>query len=290
MRIVLVGGSGYLGTEVARRLQARGHSLVNVSRSGKGAAGAAGVRFTQLQEMCEGADVVLNLAGANAGAGRWSAKRRHDILTSRVETTRQVVDAIAACTQKPVLVNMSATGYYGDTKVPAGEFHGHGQTFLAHVCASWEAEARRAEAFTRVVILRLGVVLDPKEGALARILPIMKMFIGGVIGTGKQHFPWIHREDAVEGIIWAVTSPDAFGPYNLVAPETPTMKQFIKELGAATHRPTFLWVPPIGVRLLYGRMGDTVLHGQNVQAVRMQGTTFQYAFPTLREALKDLIR
>lgn len=290
MRIVLVGGSGFLGTEVARRLQARGHSLVNVSRTGKSSAGAPGVRFTQLQEMCEGADVVLNLAGANVGEQRWSAKRRHEIFTSRIETTRQVVDAIAACTNKPALVNMSGTGYYGDTKVPAGEFHGHGQTFLASVCASWEAEARKAEAFTRVAILRLGVVLDPKEGALARLLPIMKMFIGGVIGTGKQHFPWIHREDAVEGIIWAVTSPDAFGPYNLVAPETPTMREFIKELGVATKRPTLFWVLPIVVRLMFGRMGDTVLHGQNVQAVRMQGTSFRYTFPTLREALKDLIR
>jgi uncharacterized protein (TIGR01777 family) len=290
MRIVLVGGSGYLGTEVARRLQAKGHSLVNVSRNGKAAAGAPGVRYTQLLEMCQGADVVVNLAGANLGAKRWSPERREEIVNSRVDITRQVVQAIAACERKPALVSMSAVGYYGNTMIPSGEALGHGSTFLGELCNVWEHEAMQAAAVTRVVILRMGVILDPKEGALAKILPFIKAWIGGVIGSGRQWFPWIHREDAVEATIWAILSTDAYGPYNIVAPESVTMKTFIKELGAAAHRPTMFPVPSILVRVLYGKMGDTVLHGQLVKPVRLLGTSFRYAFPTLRAALKDLIR
>ncbi len=248
------------------------------------------MRYTQLLEMCQDADVVVNLAGANLGTKRWSPERREEIVNSRVDVTRQVVQAIAACDRKPALVSMSAVGYYGNTMIPSGEALGHGSTFLGELCNVWEHEAMQASTFTRVVILRMGIILDPREGALAKILPFMKAWLGGVIGTGRQWFPWIHRDDAVEATIWAILSPDAYGPYNIVAPESVTMKTFIKELGAATHRPTLIPVLPILVRILYGKMGDTVLHGQLVKPVRLLGTSFRYAFPTLRAALKDLIR
>ncbi|RPI67076.1 MAG: NAD-dependent epimerase/dehydratase family protein, partial [Ignavibacteriae bacterium] len=181
MRIVLVGGSGYLGTEVARRLQAKGHSLVNVSRNGKAAAGAPGVRYTQLLEMCQGADVVVNLAGANLGAKRWSPERREEIVNSRVDVTRQVVQAIAACDRKPALVSMSAVGYYGNTMIPSGEALGHGSTFLGELCNVWEHEAMQAAAVTRVVILQHPREKDMPIGTArmaALCLPQARLHVG----------------------------------------------------------------------------------------------------------------
>ncbi len=289
MRIVVVGGSGYVGNALSAKLANDGYQVVNISRTGKGNRYATGFTFGHLQPQCEGALAVVNLAGSRLDKGRWTAARRHEHYVSRVETTRIVADAIGKCTVKPALINMSATGYYGNTMVPSNEAHGHGQTYLARLCADWEAEANKIAGVTRVAVMRMGVILDRSHGALPKLMRPMQFFCGGPLGRGTQYLPWIHHLDAIEALAWATTRADAYGPYNVVAPEAVNWKTFMKTLGSVMGRPSWLRIPELPLRLLIGRMAETVVDGQYVVPMRLQHTHFSFAFPTLRQALMDLL-
>ncbi len=290
MRIILVGGSGFLGSAISARLAAHGYSVANVSRSGKGTQTAAGHTYAELHALCEGALAVINLAGSNLGKGRWTAERMREHVSSRIDTTRMVVDAIGACARKPILVQASASGFYGNTMTPTNEAMGHGNTFMAELCEEWEAEARKAQAFTRVAIMRCGVVLDPNEGALKQLLLPMKLFVGGPLGRGDQYFPWVHRDDAVEAYVWAASQDNAYGPYNVVAPQAVTFREFTKVLGKVLGRPSWWRVPELPLRLLIGKMADAVVDGQHLVPMRLMNAQFTFRFPRLREALEDLLR
>ena len=281
MRIVVIGGSGFIGRLLVRRLESDGHSVSVLS--------SRNLKANELAPLIEGADTVINVAGADAGAKRWTSRYKHELVASRVLTTRAIVDAIALVSKPPALVNMSAVGYYGNTTVPSNEAMGAGQTFMAQLCVAWEKEAQRAEQYTRVVRLRMAVLLDPKAGALAKLILPFKLFVGGPLGWGSQYMAWVHRDDAIEAIAWAATSPSASGPYNVAAPEAVTMRQFTRALGKALHRPSLFYVPPMLLRILIGDMADAVLHGQNVDPMRLYGTTFTFKFPTLEGALHDLL-
>ena len=294
MRFVLVGGSGYIGSAVSRKLQSLGHEVINVSRTAKGSAGAKGVSYDHLALMCDGADAVINLAGANIGEKRWSVSRMKELVDSRILPTRAIVEAIGACANRPALISISGVGYYGPTTVPSNEAVGHGNNFPALICAEWEHEALQAlslgeRSAPRVVILRMAPILDPKEGPLGRMLPFVKAFIGGPLGSGRQYFPWIHRDDAVDAVIWAATTPSASGPYNIVAPDMVTMKQFAKTLGKVMSRPMFFRVPSIVLLLVFGRLSQVVYTGINAVPSRILGTSFTFRYPRLEGALRDLL-
>jgi uncharacterized protein len=282
MRFVLVGGS--------KKLQSQGHEVINVSRTAKGSAGAKGVSYDHLAEVCDGAQAVINLAGANIGAERWSTARMKELIDSRIGPTRAIVDAIASCKEKPALISMSGTGYYGRTTVPSNEGVGHGHNFPALICREWELEALKAKGSARrIAILRMAPLLDPKDGPLGRMMPWVNRFMGGVLGSGKQWFPWVHRDDAVDAIIWAATEESASGPYNIVAPDVVTMKQFARTLGKVTRKPMPLPVPTIILLLLFGRMAVVVYGSTNARPSRILGTSFRFRYPTLKGALENLV-
>lgn len=286
-RYILTGGTGFLGRAITAALQQRGDSVVTITR---GSGNGANLRtWDELPMLVDGAQAVINLAGSSVGGPRWSARVRHEILTSRTVSTRNVVGAIATASTPPALISASAVGYYGNTMVPSNEALPAGQTFLAEVTAAWEREAERARAFTRVCTMRIGVVLDTREGALPKMALPMKLGIGGALGSGRQHMPWVHRDDVVSAFLWAADDSNAFGPYNVVAPQTVTMREFASVLGRVLHRPSWLPVPSPVLRLLLGKQADVVLHGQYVIPSRLLGTPFRFAHPELDEALSDLL-
>ncbi|MEN9281997.1 MAG: hypothetical protein RL594_932 [Bacteroidota bacterium] len=288
--IVIVGGSGFLGRRIATAARERGHVITIISRKPSPVDGCTVVDYGQLERAIASADVVINLAGENVGTRRWSARVRDSIRSSRVDVTRRIVAGIMAAPSKPVLVNASAIGFYGDTHVPSNEAMGAGQTFLADVTKQWEDAAMEASRTTRVVCLRIGVVLDPNDGALAKLLLPMRLFIGGVLGSGRQMFPWVHRDDVVEAFLWAASTPTASGPYNVVSPQCVSMRTFVRTLGEVLHRPTFVPVPGFALRLLLGKQADMVLHSHYVVPMRLLGSTFRFAYPDLRDALRQLLQ
>ena len=289
MKFVLVGGSGFVGSAVSRALQLVGHEVVNVSRFGKGSAGAPGVPYGSLREVCEGAQAVINLAGANIGAKRWTRKRRKELLNSRIEPTRAIVKAIEQCTDKPALISLTGTNYYGHTTIPCNEAVGRGKTYLAQLSAAWEDEANKAAPFTRVVVLRMAPLLRADDGPLGRILPMIKMYLGARLGSGRQYFAWVHWEDAVNAIIWAAMNTDASGPYNVTGPEVVTMKQFLETVGKVVHRPIWGWVPQPLLYLAVGTMADTIDDSVRVYPMRLLGTSFTFRYPKLQDAVQSLI-
>lgn len=286
-RYIVTGGTGFLGRAISAALQRRGDEVVSITRGRSN--GKDLLSWDDLASAIDGAHAVINLAGSSVGGPRWSARVRHEILTSRTESTRKVVDAIIRAQQPPVLISASAVGYYGNTMIPSNEALPAGQTFLAEVTAAWEREAERAREYTRVCVMRIGVVLDPREGALPKMTLPMKLGIGGTLGSGRQHLPWVHRDDVVGAFLWAADDPSAFGPYNVVAPESVTMRTFAAVLGSVLHRPSWIPVPSPVLRLMLGKQADVVLHGQYVIPSRLLGTPFRFAHPHLAEALHDLL-
>lgn len=286
-RYIITGGTGFLGRAITAALTKRGDEVVCITR---GRSNGANLRtWDELPSLVHGAQAVINLAGSSVGGPRWSARVRHEILTSRTESTRKVVDAIRQTDAPPALISASAVGVYGNTMIPSNEALPAGQTFLAEVTAAWEREAERARPYTRVCTMRIGVVLDPREGALPKMALPMKLGLGGPLGSGRQHLPWVHRDDVVAAFLWAADDASAFGPYNVVAPETVTMRQFAATLGKVLHRPSWLPVPSPALRLLLGKQADVVLHGQYVIPSRLLGTPFRFTHPSLDEALRDLL-
>lgn len=276
MRVVVAGASGLIGTELTRALQARGDEVVRLPR------------FRTAPWSVDGADAVVNLAGANVAGKRWSESYKKQILDSRVETTRALAEATNRALIKPrVLVNASAVGYYGGRgDEPMDESGSAGADFLAGVVQAWEAEAR--EAMVRSVQLRTGVVLTPKGGALQQMLPPFKAFVGGPIGSGRQWVPWIHIADEVSAILFCIDR-DLSGPVNLVAPGVVTMKDFAAALGRALHRPSLFNVPGGPLKLILGEFAAVLLEGQRAVPKKLVEAGFQFRFPDLDSALRDLL-
>ena len=290
MHVVLAGGSGFLGRLLAQRLLKSGHAVTIIARSTAAVTGVATVSWDKLASAVSSADVVVNLAGANVGGRRWTPAYRRELVESRLNTTSRIVDAIIAAPNPPALISMSGTGYYGNAMTPSNEGLGAGATFLAELCNRWEAEARRAESCTRVVLLRLAPVLDTSEGMLAKLLVPMRFFLGAVLGNGRQWVPWIHRDDAIGVIEWAIMQPNAAGPYNVSAPEQVTMRGFTHTIGQLLHRPVLATIPGGLLRLVLGSMADMVLHSQRIAPWRLEGEGYVFLHPTLKGALQDLLR
>ena len=308
MRIVIAGGTGFLGTQLAETCAEDGHDVRVLTRAllpgdsrhdpGTGVPGVTRVgwrpdgRGGPWTAVIHNADAVVNLAGAGLGDQRWSAERKALIRDSRLRSTRSLVTAIAeAPLRPPVFISASGVGYYGasgsDTKTEASPA---GSDFLAQLCTEWETEALGAEsAATRVVLLRSGIVLERSGGVLPRMMTPFRFFAGGPMGSGRQYVSWIHRIDWVEMIRWVVDSPQVKGPVNAASPVPVTNREFAKALGRAMHRPAFIPAPAFALRLALGEMADSlVLTGQRVVPQCALSRGFHFRYPEIDLAFRGI--
>lgn len=291
MNVALSGASGLIGSVLARSLEADGgccRRLVRRRPSRPDELEWRPERGLAESSAAEGLDTLIHLAGENVAAGRWTAGRRSRISGSRGPATRRLVESLSRLEQPPrVFVCASAVGYYGDRGDELlDEDSTSGAGFLASVCREWEAAARTARAVCeRVVILRFGVVLSARGGALARMLPPFRLGFGGRLGPGRQYFPWIHIDDAVAAIRH-VLERDMRGPVNLVAPEQVTNADLTRAIAATLRRPALLPLPSPALRLAFGTMArETLLASARVLPTVLQETGFSYQYPTLGAAL-----
>jgi uncharacterized protein (TIGR01777 family) len=240
----------------------------------------------------DGADAVINLAGAPIADERWTDAHKRLLTESRVLTTRLLVEALSRRSVKPrVLISASGIGYYGasDDRV-LDEGAARGQGFLADLCLAWEAEALRAKEFgVRVVMLRTGMVLEQDGGALPKMLLPFRLFAGGPIMPGTQWVSWIHRRDHIGLIKWALTTLSISGPVNAVAPEAVTMKQFCGSIGRILHRPSWLPVPGFALRVALGELGTLMTTGQHVTPAKALSGGYVFHYPKLEPALRAIL-
>ncbi len=244
------------------------------------------------QDAAARCDAIVNLAGEPIAGGRWTAARKRRIRRSRLETTRNVAAAAARGEGVRVLVSASATGYYGDggdRALDEGAEPGH--DFLGRLALEWEESARAAQGSgRRVVLLRTGIVLARDGGALPRLSLPLRLFVGGPLGNGRQYFPWIHLEDLVRIVLFALDTPDLAGPVNAVAPDPPTQAQFTRALGRTLGRPVWLPVPAFALRLCAGELADALLASQRVVPKALRARGFAFAHGNLEQALAELHR
>jgi len=305
MKIVITGATGLVGSRLVAQLNQAGHQMLVFTRNSSKAqkvfpASAFSnleiVQYTpqeagEWQQSISGCDAVINLAGEPI-AERWSPAQKQKIMESRQLGTRKIVEAIAMAENKPqVLVSGSAIGYYGTSENSAfDETSGSGTDFLAQVCQNWETEAQKVtEQGVRLVILRIGIVLA-NGGALGKMIGPFKMFAGGPIGSGKQWFSWIHRDDLVNLICKAVEDDSMSGAYNATAPNPVRMGKLCQTLGEVMNRPSWLPVPDFVLEVLLGDGAIVVLEGQQVLPKQTQQTGFDYKYPELKPALADIVK
>jgi uncharacterized protein (TIGR01777 family) len=300
LKVVIAGGTGFLGQPLAHALARDGHEVVVLTRgvSPKPGIPARFVTWSPddggaawIAEI-EGAGAVVNLAGESIAARRWSTAQKQRILDSRLRATRALGYAIRRAARPPLaLVSGSAVGYYG----PLGdevvtEDYPAGSDFLATVCERWESEAMHgAGGVTRVVCIRTGLVLENDGGALPRMLPPFKLGAGGPLGSGRQYWPWIHRADWISLIRWTIDNPSVAGAVNATSPAPVTNAEFTRALGRALHRPAFLPAPAFALRLALGEMADALLlSGQRAVPAKAERLGFTFRYTDLDEALRAI--
>ena len=267
-RVAVSGATGRIGRTVVEMLRLQDRSVQGISRTAKPG-------FMTWDDLdLSGFDAVIHLAGEPL-AQRWTDAAKERIRSSRVETTRKLVEALRTADPRPsVLVSQSADGAYR-------------KGFIGEVVAAWEAEARKAEELgVRVAITRTGVVITKDHGALEKMLLPFKLGVGGPVAGGDQPFPWIHLSDAASAILFALSSKSVSGPIDVVAPGLVDNKEFTKALGRALHRPTFMPVPRFAMKLLYGEMEQMVTEGVKIEPTELQQLGFRFQYPTIDEALK----
>jgi uncharacterized protein (TIGR01777 family) len=292
MKVLISGARGLIATELISQLKALGHTPISLVRSRPAGeneifidAKTGDFDAASMEEI----DAVVNLAGATTGRIPWTKKYMREIVDSRIETTKVLVAAINQAKNKPkVLVSGSASGIYGDRGDELlTENSGRGNGFLANLAHSWEEEANRAQ--TRVVNLRTTMVFSKRLGALGKLLPLIKLGIGGPLGSGKQWWAWITVEDQARAIIHLIESNES-GAFNITAPEPATCEQIIRGLGKALHRPTILKVPAWAMRLLVGVAADELLLcSQKMSAEKLIGTGFKFNQTTLEEGISYVV-
>lgn len=297
MKVLVSGASGLIGSALVPFLTTGGHTVTRLVRA-QPRPEAAAVQWDPLAgrvelASLEGMDAVVHLAGENIAAGRWTPERKARIRESRVRGTTTLCDALAQLSQPPqVLVSASAIGYYGDRgEEVLREDSAPGTGFLAEVCRAWEdATASAVQKGIRVVQLRIGVVLSPTGGALARMLTPFKLGAGGIIGSGKQYMSWIGIDDLVGAIAHALTTDTLHGPVNAVAPRPVTNAEFTQTLGRVLRRPTWLPMPAFAARLAFGEMADALLLASaRVEPARLLASGYAFRHPDLEAALRHLL-
>lgn len=297
MNIFITGGTGFIGSYLRTMLLQEGHFLTVVTRSPKKyeSEKAKNQQFVSwdddlITEMNK-ADAVINLAGASIFGQRWTEEVKNRIYESRIESTRQIVNAIKKADAPPsVLVSGSAAGYYGDRgedvldeSAPAGD------DFLAQVCVDWEKEARKVEeAGVRLTIPRIGIVLQQGGGALEQMVTPFKLGVGGPVGSGDQYFPWIHMHDLCRAFLFAVEEEEIEGAFNLNAPHPVTMRTFADELANQLHRPSLFRVPEFVLQLVLGDAAAPITNSLRLQPKKLQQSGFRFQYEYVTEALAEI--
>ncbi len=302
MRIMIAGGTGLIGSALANSLVGSGCEVTVLTRSPERHQPFAseGVRLQEWDgESAEGwghlvsqADAIVNLAGAGIADGRWTTSRKEQIRESRVRAGQALVTAIRDADTVPnVLIQSSAVGYYGpaDDRI-LDEQASPGTDFLARVCVDWESSTEAVASMgVRRVVIRTGVVLSAEGGALPRMTLPFRLFAGGPLGSGKQYFPWIHIADEVAAIRFLLEREQASGPFNLAAPNPPSNREFVRDLGRVMGRPSLMPTPSFALRLLFGEMSTVLLDGQRAVPSRLQEAGYEFIFPEPVAALRDLL-
>jgi uncharacterized protein (TIGR01777 family) len=302
MRVVVAGGTGFLGSPLVASLARDGHEVVVLTRGSQGARDSQPGRVSFLpwtpngeagswKSAVDGAGGVVNLAGEPIAGKRWSQEQKQRILESRVLATRSLVAAIRDVATAPqVFVSGSAVGYYGPLADQiVAEDARPGSDFLARVCVEWEREAASAGNRTRLVCVRTGLVLEKDGGALPEMLPPFKFFVGGPVGTGRQYWPWIHRDDWLGLVRWAIATTSVTGALNATAPNPVTNAEFAHALGRALHRPAFMPAPAFALRMMLGEMADgLLLSGQRAVPAKATDTGFAFKYQRVDEALQAI--
>lgn len=298
MKIAIAGGSGFVGQYITDELVREGHEVLILTRKKKPA--QPSVTYIQwLKEKdapeleLEGVDAIINLAGTSINSGRWSEKRKQDILSSRMKAVRELKRIIEALPVKPkVFLNASAVGYYGTSREETfteEDIHTPSD-FLSSVTYRWEKEASRIEALgIRTVFMRFGLILGEKEGALPRMSLPYRLFAGGTIGSGSQWISWIHVRDAAGAAVFCLKNKNITGPVNFTAPVPVTMKEFGKAIGETMRRPHWFPVPSPLIRASLGEMSIIILEGQYVLPVKLEAFGYSFKYPTHTSALQNIL-
>jgi uncharacterized protein len=299
MKILVTGGTGFVGSYLTGRLAGEGHSMSVLVRPGESPKPAPSITYLPGDPTQEGSwmeavdehDGAINLAGAPIFT-KWTEAQKKAIRESRILTTRNLVAAIRSDRDRPfTLISTSAVGYYGfHDNEDIFEESPPGTDFLAGVAADWEEEALTGTAKgARVVITRFGIVLGGSGGALGQMIPLFKWFAGGPIGSGKQWFSWVHMEDLARAMVFILGRNDLSGPFNLCSPQPVTNRELAKALGKVLHRPSFFPAPSLAVRMVLGEFGSVVLKGQRVLPRRLLEKGFIFKYPNILEALQDVV-
>jgi hypothetical protein len=294
MHVLVSGSTGLVGRALVAHLERGGNTVTPLVRPETDAAGVewSPDEGTVDTEGLSRADAVVHLAGESIDQ-RWSGGTKRRIRESRVRGTRLLAGALADLAEPPdVLVSASAVGYYGDRGDEwLTEAAGPGDLFISEVCEAWEAATEPAAAAgIRVVTLRTGIVLSTDGGALARMLPVFRLGLGGHLGSGEQYMSWVTREDAARAVGHLLAASDVAGPVNLCAPTPVTNREFTDTLGDVLGRPTLFWVPGVGVRLLYGQMGEELLLASDrMRPEKLAESGFEWRYPDLEPALEHVL-
>lgn len=312
MKVIVSGGTGFVGTYLTRALLQRGDSVVIVSRNPEKSARRTNRQFPgipagivseklsftgwderSLATAVSSADAIVNLAGSNLFEKRWNDKVRQEIISSRVDATASIVQAIQSAERKPeVFVSASAVGYYGNRgEEKLTEQSTPGRDFLAEVCKVWEEEAEKcAGSGVRLVIPRIGIVQQTDNGALQKMLLPFRLGIGGPLGNGRQYYPWIHMDDTVGLLLFALDRKDISGALNVVAPDPSTMRDFATALGMVMKRPSFFEVPEFALRIAVGESASAIVASHRVIPQKALDAGYEFRFPDVRRALSNILR
>jgi len=286
MRVLIAGGSGFIGSHLSKFLFEKGYEVLIVSRDS-----SRGIPYDEVYRYVDGNTVIVNLAGENIASGRWTSKKKKAIKESRIWAGRKLIEEIRRSGRKPgAFLQASAIGYYGcSTDAEFDEESPPGDDFLARLVVEWENSTREVEDMgIRRVVLRIGLVLARDGGAYPRIRFPFRLGLGGKIGTGKQWMSWIHIEDLVRSIEFLMKS-NYSGPFNLTAPNPVRNAEFTRTLCEVLRKPCFLPVPAFILKILFGEMADyLLLRGQKVIPRRLLEAGFQFRYPDLRKALENL--
>ncbi len=301
MNIVLAGGTGFIGKSLVDELVRRNHRIVLLTRRASAQKKNSSVTPVEWDgktqgkwtAFVDGSDAVINLCGESVAAKRWDPEQKKRILSSRVDPAKALAESILSAKKKPaVYIQASGSGYYGDRGPEIlTETAGPGNDFLAETCVQWEgAAAGKLPNETRIVFARFGAVLEKDGGAIRKMLPPFRFFLGGPLGSGNQWMPWIHRDDAVGILIYALTAENLRGPVNGTAPETVTMKKFAQTMGECLKRPSWMPVPSGALKILMGEAAELLLNSQRAIPAALMRSGYQFRYPHLKDALSAIIR
>lgn len=298
MKILITGGTGFVGSAVSQRLLEMGHEVTVLGSSSRCRlashphltyVAANTTRPGDWQRHVPEQEALINLTGRSV-FNLWTESTKKAIYDSRILTTRNLVAALPANTET-VLLSTSAAGYYGDGgEAEKTESSGPGDDFLARVCRDWEAEAlKAADKGARVMLMRFGVVLGKGGGAMATMKTPFQLGLGGPIGSGMQWFPWIHLDDLVGAMLFLLSAEECRGPFNFTAPQSVRQKEFARQLGSALHRPACLPTPAFVMKLVLGEFGRSLLQGQKVVPKALTDSGYLFTYPELQSALREIV-